>query len=95
MMNLLWGIFIAIRGRGSAFLRFRQLIDRNINQIPADEILCAGIQRVAEFQLAALLAQRMLNDIGGYAKAYRAVAGLIMAEMSGAFSMISWLDCLP
>ncbi len=44
----------------------------------------AGIQRVAEFQLAALLAQRMLNDIGGHAKTDRAVAGLIMAEMAGA-----------
>ena len=85
-MNLLWGIFI---------LRFRQFIDRNVNQIPADEIFRAGVQRVAEFQLAALLAQRMFNDIGGHAKTYRAVAGLVMAEMPGAFSMISWLDCLP
>ena len=63
--------------RGNAFLSFRQLIDRNVNQIPADEILGAGIEGVAEFQPAAVLVEPLLNDVGGHAQTDRAVAGLV------------------
>ena len=66
-------------------LVFGQGFHRDVHEVAADEILGAGIQRIAEFQLAALLGQFMLDDIGGDAQADGTVACLVMAEMAGAF----------
>ena len=82
VFTILYDVFAS---RDTVRFRLGQGSHMNVHQIAADEVLAARIQGVAEFDPAAVPAQLVLDLVGGDAQGYGAVAGLVVAEMPGAF----------